>query len=116
VREHRVVVEPVALAQREELVEPEAGEVGRPGGGQVRAAPLDPDRAPVAPEVVALDELRRRVAAAAEDERAVGADQTRARDEPLELRAPRNRRDDRHGPMLTGSGAGRPRRGRVRLS
>src|SRR5262249_44594226 len=68
--------------------EPEPREVGPGRGGEVRAAALDPDRAALATEVIGLDELGRGVSAAVENERGIGADQSRARDEPIELRLP----------------------------
>ena len=85
VGEHLVVGQRLALAEREQVVEPQPREVAHLGGREVGAAALDPDRAPLAAEMVALDELGGGVPAAVEDERAVGADQPRAGDEPFEL-------------------------------
>ena len=58
--------------------------------GEVGAAALDPERAPLTAEVVGLDELRRGVAAPVQDERRIGPDQPRPSDEPLELRVARD--------------------------
>ena len=101
VGDHLLVAHRLALAQRQQLVEPQAREVARLGRGEVGAAALDPQHAHLAAEVVELDELRRGVAAAVEDERRVGADQARARDEPLELGVAGDRPTARHAPGRT---------------
>jgi hypothetical protein len=96
VRQHLLVAQRHALAQRQELVQPEAREVAAARRREIGAAALDPDRTALAPEVVALEQLARGVATAVEDERAIRSDQPRARHEPLELRAAGNRLHDRH--------------------
>ena len=69
VRDHLLVGHRVALAEREQIVEPEPREVGRRDRREIGAAALDPDHAPLATEVVAFDELCRGVASAVQDER-----------------------------------------------
>ncbi len=86
VRDHLVVGHRLPLAQGQQVVEPQPREIGGCAGREVGAASLDAERAPLAAAVVALDELGRRVAAAVQDERGIGADQPRARDETIELR------------------------------
>ena len=53
VGDHLLVGHRVTLAERQQLVEPEAREVGRRDRREVGAAALDPDHAPLATEVVA---------------------------------------------------------------
>ena len=56
------------LPQRQHVVEPQPGEVARLRSRKVGATALDPDDAPLAAEVIGLDELGRGVAAPMEDE------------------------------------------------
>ena len=86
----------VPLAQREQLVEPEAREVGCLGRRKIDAARLDPQHPLLAAEMIALEQLARGVAAAVQDEAAVGADQARALDEPGEPGAEVGRRRVAH--------------------
>ncbi len=100
VREHLLVGHPVALAERQDVVQPEPGEMATLGAREVRPAPLDPDHPALAAQMVDLEQLRRGVPAAVQDERTVGADQPRARDKPVELRLARNLRLSAHTAML----------------
>ena len=82
----------VALAQRQQLVEPEPGEAGGGDRREVGARALDPEHAHLAAGVVGGRLLGGRVAAADVRERAVGAEQVRAVDEPVEDRETCRRR------------------------
>ncbi len=85
VGDHLLVAHRCAVAEREQVVEPEPREVAGAGRREIRAAALDPDRPPLTAEMVPLEELRRGVAATVEDKRRIGPDQPRARDQPVEL-------------------------------
>ena len=84
VGDHRRVVHCVAPAERQELVEPQAGEPGRGDGGEVGAGAFHPEDAHLAPGVVGDRLLGRGVASALVRERSVGAEQVRAVDEPVD--------------------------------
>ena len=106
VGDHLLVAHRVALAQRAAGRRARAPGSPRRRGGEIRAAALDPQHAPLAAEVVELDELRRGVAAAVEDER---ADRSRsAASARRAARAPSRLADHRIG--LDGGAPGAARR------
>ena len=83
--DHLRVAHRVSLPEQEQLVEPQSGEVMRLARRKVGARAFDPQHPALPAGVVDLDEFRRGVAAAVENERRVGADPARALDEQLEL-------------------------------
>ena len=86
--DHLGVVHLGALAQRQDLVEPEGGEAGGRDRREVCAGALHPQHPRLAPGVVGDGPLRRGVAAALVRERAIGAEQVGAVDEPFEHAEP----------------------------
>ena len=87
--DHLGVVHRLAVAQRQELVEPQSGEARRRDRREIGARALDPERSHLAAGVIAHGLLRGRVPAALVRERPVGAEQVRAVDEPVEHRQAR---------------------------
>ena len=84
--DHRVVVERVELSERDEAVEVQRGEVAGRRAREIRARSLDPHHGALPAEMVGEHTFRRRVAATPDDERGVGADRARPRDELVEDR------------------------------
>ena len=85
VGDHRVVAHRLEVSQRQELVEEESREAVAADRAQIGAAALDAHHVALAPEMVALAQLGRRVASAVHHECGIRADATGALDQPLEL-------------------------------
>ena len=88
VLDHLRVAHVLPREQRQDVVHAHAREVPALDGLQVRTAPLHPQHGDLAAAVVALDGLDGGVAAAPDDERGLGADQTRGIHEEVEALEP----------------------------